>query len=303
MNCEVHILFTMDAELISSGAAASGPASDQEGALRIREYMEVLGEYGYKPTFFIHPELGEKQSDLFLELKEQGACLGLHIHTAKFAVAGHKEEMGALSFEQQKDVLMLGMDMFERYFGFCPEIFRPGCFSANDYTYKALVELGFKGGSICIPGRIWQERYCIWAGADMHPHYANENMRHLPGNTSFIEIPLSVDVSCLHRHPLGFDYYFDLRPGDVYTSENLVVRDHRKVLANIVRRLDSDRPLLKTIVVDVHNDRSFKDLSTTPAQHLKTVLDSIEPELEKYGMVPVNSTFDRAIECFLSKDK
>jgi len=300
MNSEnkVQILFTMDVELISAGANSSGPESNEEGAGRVREYMEVLGDYGYKPTFFIHPELGETQSEMFLELKEQGACLGLHIHAAKFAPTCHKVEMGALSFAQQKEMLTIGAEMFERHFGFRPDIFRPGCFSANDHTYKALSELGFKGGSICIPGRIWMERYCVWAGADLHPHYANENMRQISGDSAFVEIPLSVDTSNLVRHPLGFDHYFDLRPGDVYNNENVIARDHKQILANIVRQLNDDNPVLKTIVIDVHNDRDFKNLSTTPARQLKTVLDNLKPELAKYEMIPVSATYDQAIERF-----
>jgi len=235
---------------------------------------------------------------LFLELKGEGACLGLHIHSAKFAETKHKVEFGALSFEEQKKILILGTEMFERYFGFRPDIFRPGCFSANDYTYKVLNELGFKGGSICIPGRVWMDRYCVWSGAYPHAHYANENIRQAIGDSPFVEIPLSVDMSRLVRHPIGFDYYFDLRPGDVYTSENIVARDHRQVLANIVKQLVLDKPVLKSIVIDVHNDRNLKDISETPARQLRIVLDNLKPELANYGLVPVSATYDQAIEQF-----
>ncbi len=303
MNSEVLILFTMDVELVSSGPVASGPANNEQGAQRVREYMEVLGDYGYKPTFFIHPELGAEQSDLFLELQTEGAGLGLHIHAAKFADGKYEQELGAHSFDKQKEIIGLGTEMFENYFGFRPDIFRPGCFSANDYTYKVLSDLGFKGGSICIPGRIWMDRYCAWGGAYPHPHFANYNIRLAEGDSTFVEIPLSVDMSQLMRHPLGFDYYFDLRPGDVYTNENVVPRDHKQVLKNIIKQLVDGKPMLKTIVIDVHNDRNFKDLSTTPARQLKTVLDNLKPELEKYGMTPVSATYDQAITKFIEESK
>ena len=64
----------MDVELASSSPTASGPENNEEGARRISEYMEVLGDYGYSPTFFIHPELGEEQADLFLEFERRGTC-------------------------------------------------------------------------------------------------------------------------------------------------------------------------------------------------------------------------------------
>ncbi len=142
------------------------------------------------------------------------------------------------------------------------------------------------------------DRFCVWAGAELHPHYANHNMRQIAGDSSFVEIPLSVDASRLVRHPLGFDHYFDLRPGDVYSNANVVERDHRQVLAHIVQQLNDDNPSLKTIVIDVHNDRNFKDLSTTPAQQLRTVLDNLKPALAKHGMTPVGATYDQAIKTF-----
>ena len=46
-----YILFTMDVENVAGSATASGPDSNAEGAQRIREYMEVLGERGFTPTF------------------------------------------------------------------------------------------------------------------------------------------------------------------------------------------------------------------------------------------------------------
>ncbi len=298
---ETLVLFTMDVEPVASGNMASGPQSNEEGMRRVREYADVLGDYGYTPTFFIHPELGEEQADAFLDLRERGACLGLHIHSAKFVPVRHETEMGGLSLAEQKEVLESGAELFERFFGFRPEIFRPGCFSCNDYTYRALIESGFKGGSICIPGRVWPERFCIWAGAYPHPHYANLNMRQLPGDAQFVEIPLSVDRSRLISHPLGFDHYLDLRPGGVYANEDEQERDHKQILRNIVRQLAADKPTLKTIVIDVHNDRNFADPEAVSAEHLKTVLDNLEPVLAEYGMIPVDATYDQAIEQFKQK--
>lgn len=297
----VYVLFTMDVEIVAGSATASGPGSNAEGAQRIREYMEVLGERGFTPTFFVDPQLGPEQAELFLELRDAGAEIGMHIHAAKFSLDGRTDELGALTAAEQKAMLMRGLELFERHFQFRPRIFRPGCFSANDHTYGVLAELGFEGGSISIPGRVWMERYCEWSAAEPHPHYANAAMRQYPGSLPFVEIPLSVDRSQKHRHPLGFEYYFDLRPGDVYQSENVVPRDHRQVLENIVRQLAEEQPLLKTIVIDVHNDRDFRDLSQAPAQHLRTILDNLAPILAAYGLNGVNATYTEAIRIFKAK--
>ncbi len=296
----VYVMFTMDVEIVSGGATASGPGSNAEGAQRVREYMEVLGEHGLTPTFFVDPQLGPEQAGLFLDLRRRGAEVGMHIHAAKFSQDGRRDELGALNAAEQRAMLQRGLDLFERHFQFRPRIFRPGCFSANDHTYGVLAELGFEGGSISIPGRVWLERYCEWSGAMPHPHYANAAMRQYPGCLPFVEIPLSVDRSQLRRHPLGFDYYFDLRPGDVYQSENVVFRDHRQVLENIVRQLAEEKPLLKTIVIDVHNDRDFRDLSTAPARHLQTILENLSPVLSAHGLAMANATYSEAIRLYRS---
>ena len=78
-------------------------------------------------------------------------------------------------------------------------------------------------------------------------------------------------------------------------------RDHRQVLKNIVRQLAEEQPLLKTIVIDVHNDRDFRDLSTAPARHLQTVLRNLSPVLAAHGLVGANATYTEAIGMFKAK--
>ena len=78
---DVLVIFTMDVEPSTrADGHTSGPATTAEGARRVREYADLLREHGYAPTYFVHPELGEEQADLFLELRERGAEVGLHLH-------------------------------------------------------------------------------------------------------------------------------------------------------------------------------------------------------------------------------
>lgn len=300
MPSEVLILFTMDVEPATAGdGRTSGPATLEEGARRVEEYMDVLGAYGYTPTYFVHPELGETQANLFLDLRARGACLGLHLHTVKFGAVPSPCELGGLLPDAQRAVITAATELFTRDFGFRPHLFRPGCFSANDATYALLHELGFTGGGISIPGRIWLDRFCVWAGADPHPHYAHAAFRQLAGTLPFVEIPLSVDrIGGLLTHPLGFQHYADLRPGGVYSDVEDSGRDHVTMLRHIIQQLVDDDPALKTIVIDVHNDRDFRDLSTTPARQLRSILDALQPELARHGLRPVNATYDEAITRF-----
>ncbi len=297
---DVLILFTMDVEPPArADGRTSGPATAEEGGRRVREYADALARFGYVPTYFVHPELGAWQADLFLGLQRRGAGLGLHLHASKFTASPRPCELGGLTRNEQVEVLSAGSDLFERHFGFRPRIFRPGCFSANDCTYGALHELGFVGGSVSIPGRVWPERYCVWAGAEAHPHFANDRFRQLPGDLPFVDIPLSVDrVAGLRTHRLGFQHYADLRPGGVYSEDEDSGRDHAVLLRHVAQQLAEDRPGLKTIVIDVHNDRDFITPETTSAKQLQVLLTGMGPILAEFGLSPVSATMEQAIATF-----
>ncbi len=228
---DVLILFTMDVESPAlADGRTSGPATAEEGGRRVREYADALAQHGYVPTYFVHPELGETQSDLFLDLQSRGAGLGLHLHTAKFAASPRSCELGGLTRDEQIEVLSSGRALFERYFGFCPRIFRSGCFSANDCTYGVLHELGFTGG--------------------------------------------------------------------VYSEEEDSGRNHAELLRNVVQQLAEERPGLKTVGIDVHNDRDFIDQQSTSAKQLHTLLTSLEPVLAQFGLRSVSATMEQAIKAF-----
>ena len=297
---DVHVLFTMDVEPPAhADGRTSGPATAEEGGRRVREYADALAGFGYVPTYFVHPELGESQAELFLDLQRRGAGLGLHLHTAKFAASPRPCELGGLTRDEQVEVLSSGRALFERYFAFRPRIFRPGCFSANDFTYGVLHELGFTGGSISIPGRVWPERCCVWAGAEPHPHFANDRFRQLPDDLPFVDIPLSVDrIGGLRTHTLGFQHYADLRPGGVYREDEDSGRDHAALLRHMAQQLAEERPGLKTIVIDVHNDREFIDPQTTSARQLQVLLPGLEVILAQFGLRPVSATMEQAITAF-----
>ncbi len=299
-NRDVLILFTMDVEPPArADGRTSGPATAEQGSRRVREYADALAEFGYVPTYFVHPELGESQADLLLELQRRGAGLGLHLHTAKCALSPRPCELGGLTRSEQITVLAAGRDLFDRYFGFRPRIFRPGCFSASDCTYGVLHELGFVGGSISIPGRVWPERCCVWAGAEPHPHFANDRFRQLPGELPFVDIPLSVDrIAGLRTHALGFQHYADLRPGGVYSEDEDSGRDHAVLLRHMAQQLAEEQPGLKTIVIDVHNDRDFIDLQTTSGRQLQILLTGLEPILAEFGLRAVSATIEQAIDMF-----
>jgi len=289
----------MDVEPIAADTRSSGPVSDEAGMRSIEEYQEVLRSRGYRATYFVHPEVACAQPEFFKALAKDGNALGMHVHPTKFALAKQRCELGGLTADKQRNILRMAVEMFETGMGFRPTLFRPGCFSASDATYGVLTELGFTGGGVSIPGRIWLDRFCVWSGAYAYTHFAHEAFRQREGALPFVDIPLSVDLAGpLRYNRAGFHHYLDLRPGGVYTQGDEVAHDHRKLLHDILRGMAKDDPPVKTLVVDVHNDRDFTAEDSLAAAHLRTMLEGLEPECRELGWEPVPGTYDEVIRYF-----
>src|SRR5690606_19128288 len=113
------------------------------------------------------------------ELEGQGACLGLHLHPWKFGDGTYRAHFGGLTEAQQRAALSEAIALWQRAIGRRPRYFRPGTFSANDASYRVLVDLGFRGGSIAAPGRVYPDLSSIWTGAEKDPHRPHATFRQL----------------------------------------------------------------------------------------------------------------------------
>ncbi|MBT3378482.1 MAG: polysaccharide deacetylase family protein [Lentisphaerae bacterium] len=299
MQRELFVLFTMDVEPAAAAAGHSGPVSDEAGMRAVLDYRDVLRSWGYRATYFVHPELTQSQPEFFTGLAKDGSALGLHIHTTKFAPSPQPCELGGLVADEQRRLLRMGTEMFEKGLGYRPTLFRPGCFSASDVTYQILCELGFSGGSVSIPGRIWPERSCVWSGAYPYAHLAHRAFRQSVGDLPFVDIPLSVDLTGgLKHHPVGFCHYPDLRPGGVYSEAAEVDYDRCSMLRSILQRTVADDPPVKTLVVDVHNDRDFTATDSQAAGHFTQLLEAIVPTCRTLGLKPIPSTYTEVVQRF-----
>ncbi len=287
----VYVLVTMDCErpypetqkLIKQplGYRQTGPDDPEHSRNAILGYWNVAQACGFPVTYFIHPETAVLHRNLFLSLQAQGACLGLHIHPWKYADGRYSGHFGEMSEDMQRALLKEAIEMWEDALGHRPVYFRPGTFSANDSTYRVLCDLGFSGGSVSIPGRVWPEFACIWAGADPHPHRAHPYFRQLCGELPFVEVPLSVDFQ-LPVHDGNAFYYQDLRP-----DRNIA---HQTVLKDILGRLAAAEGKCLTLSLDTHNDHDFSDREHLWYRRLVSVLESIHPMCRALGMEAVGST-------------
>ncbi|HWL07987.1 MAG TPA: hypothetical protein VNQ76_06275 [Planctomicrobium sp.] len=291
---DLYILVTMDVEVPQQCPGASGPSDWDFGAAAIQGYTELAAAAGFPVSFFTHPECALKYAPLLERMHDQyGACIeGLHVHPWKFGDRKYRAHMGGLTADEQRMVISEATAMWQAAFGRRPLYFRPGTFSANDSTFPVLVELGFRGGSVSAPGRVYRDLNAIWTGAFPDPHRPHRCFRQLVGDLPFANIPLTQDFSRLDR--LGERlYHRDLRPDydDV---------DHRLLVKNITRQLAERQPAIPVIHFDTHNDNAYLDPADRVRRNYETVLRAIPELCRQAGFRPVGATVEQVCDLVLS---
>jgi len=292
---ELYVLVTMDVEVPRQHPQASGPPDWGSSERYIRAYTEVAAEYGFPVNFFSHPECAEQHVALFETLKEaHGSFIdGLHLHPWKFADGKYRAHLGGMTAERQRAAISEAAAVWQAAFGRGPLYFRPGTFSANDYTFALLVELGFRGGSVSAPGRVFRDLYAIWTGAVPDPHRPHHCFRQLEGELPFANIPLTQDFSELKQVGNRL-FYRDLRPdyADV---------DHRILVDNVVAQLAERRPIVPVIHFDTHNDNDYTDPQNRVRRNYETLLGAISDACPRAGFRAIGSTVDQVCDLVLAQ--
>lgn len=193
----VHVCFTIDVERIKEKSPSGGPPSWELAERSARDYCMFLRERGYPVTLFIVPDVAERQASLFRALAADGHECGLHFHPKSwrdnYQQAEQWEELGGYSAEEQESMLRQASSQWAAAIGREPTCFRPGCFSANDWTFPVLASLGFRCGSVSQPERCAPRVCAVWAGADRSVHRAHRAFRPVAGDLDFVEVPVTVD--------------------------------------------------------------------------------------------------------------
>lgn len=296
------VLFSMDCEparidvtphgLRMSG---SGPADYVESERSIRAYVTTVKAHGYPVTLFLHPEVAANQPRLVLELQEQGACLGLHLHPYKLGGGRYRYDLGAYSASEQRAMISKAVQVWERALGQRPRYFRGGYFSANDNTFGVLLELGFRGGSLSCPGRVLPQHFSVWAGTEHYPHRAHCSFRQQKGSSHFVEVPVAVDLNRPMRVGAAGEqgYEWPYIPARHY--------EHQQAIKGILARFRSDSPRYGTLVMDTHNDQDYADPDHPARLNLQLILDAIAADCLALDLRPQGVTLADLCDAILSE--
>jgi len=294
---EILIVVTMDCERPRSETkdSASGPASYADSVRFIEGYGRLVAERGWPVTFFVHPEVMCAHPAIFRAAEREGACLGLHLHPWKLKDSKWNAHFGGLTAVEQRAILSHASDMFAEGLGRRPAYFRPGTFSANDSTFPVLHELGFRGGSISAPERIYRDLCAVWTGAPRDPHRTHQAFRLLPGDMDFVNMPLSVDFSAM-QEVNGRRFGRDLRP-------DYQAADYAAIARNIVDQVMERNPVVPLVNILTHNDNDFTKPSDRVRQNLLRAFDAIEQACAERGLKIKGATVENVVDRVLAAEQ
>ncbi|MFC1798460.1 hypothetical protein ACFLZL_01475 [Thermodesulfobacteriota bacterium] len=291
---KIYVVITMDCERprTETRESATGPQNWDESHEFIIAYVKHAQGYDYPVSFFLHPEVAIAHSDLLLKLEKEGCFIdGLHIHPWKFGDGKYKAHFGGMDRTEQIAIISEASAIYQSGLKRRPKYFRPGTFSANDYTISVLEDLGFRGGSLSVPGRVYLDINAVWTGCPVDPHRTNRIFRMVEGDMNFANMPLTCDLSNLEEINGRF-FYRDLRPD--YQDAN-----YHKIASNIVDQLLQRNPAVPVINMVTHNDNNYTDPENRVCKNFVTVLNEITNACRKAGVKPVGTTFDKICDLVL----
>jgi hypothetical protein len=271
----------MDCERIAEYSPTGGPESWAQSERAIRGFAEILLRHNLLATLFITPETAVQHEAMFLELEKQGFELGMHLHPQSFRDNTRDEHLGGYAYEDQVEILSQAQDDWADAFGKRATSFRPGHFSANDSTFKALYDTGFRQGSVSPPERLIPHLRAVWLGADPDAHHAHPCFRLIPGDLDFLEVPMTIDPD---RRILNGETALEFRIEWGSAEDHLATVDKR--VADLVAR----EVELKTLVCITHNMYEFEDENDPHRQTLAAVAESIWEAGDKGGLKLVAQT-------------
>lgn len=292
---EINVVITMDCEPTkeTTHSAATGPDTFALSERAICGYFEIAASYGFPVTYFVHPETILMQRDMFKDLQARGACIGLHMHPWKYSMWRHhgkvyKQHFGEMAEDEQLALLSESSALWHEAMGERPHYFRPGTFSANDATFRVLEQLGFRGGSISAPGRLFREISSVWVGTEPDPHRANANFRLEVGDLRFGNMPLSADFSTWLATPNGRKRHPDFRP-DIDWLDKYGI-SYQSIADNIIAQVKERAPLVPVLNSISHNHFDYSDPAHPACQRYKIMLEEIVKACKRAALKPVGAT-------------
>jgi len=236
---ELTVVFSMDCLPAGQVLEVQGPESWDDAARAPVAFAEALAEQGMTGTFFMAPEALRRLGRTRQDLQTAGSELGLLCHPQ---LSGYQACLGSYNFDRQTEIIRNAMAVWQDALGEEPLTFRPGFFSANDYTYHVLCMQGFAQGSCSLPGRVDNEQCSMWFGTYPFPHHTDPLDRTAKGTMEFYEVPVTSDFDAAPA--IGYETF---TPSHLRIEEPEIHQYARDLVARHIDGMREDRSSLSVI--------------------------------------------------------
>jgi len=270
----------MDCEPVGSKTAKLSPATWEQSARAIEGFCDRLAVMSYPVTLFVSAACAEQHGPLLEDLAARNIELGLYVHPPTLDGGRNSRfprHLGNYSDKDQRALIESATERFYDVLGSRPRSFRSGAFSASDATFQVLYELGFRQGSLSIPGRDLPRDAVNWIGAECDPHYMNPADRLRSGTLPFLELPVTSDPDRFYRR--GFPYELCI--------ENSSVEDwHRPLIDHTLERLEADQAPFRSLCLFTNNGPAYHrddDIHSNTVEELLAYFDTLA---DRYELVP-----------------
>ena len=196
---------------------------------------------------------------------------------------GYQACLGSYGYDQQRDIIRIGKTIWQDRLGEDPVNFRPGFFSANDYTYQILCMEGFSQGSCSLPGRVDPEQFSVWRKTCPFAHHTDPLDRKAPGSMEFFEVPVTSDFEATATAPRAETFTPPhLRIEDPYTSQ-----EAEALICKALDRAPADGVGVHTAVFVTHNAVGWGQAEDPHVERLRNLASLLRKVARGRGMVVV----------------
>jgi peptidoglycan/xylan/chitin deacetylase (PgdA/CDA1 family) len=273
----LYILFTMNCEPVASKSVKQAPKTWAESARTIEGFCDRLSSMGYPATLFVSAACAEEHSPLLEEPAGRKIELGLYVHPPTLDGSRYPRHLGNYASTEQRAMIESAAERFYTAIGSRPRSFRSGAFSASDATFQVLYELGFRQGSLSIPGRDLPRDAISWNDAETAPHYVNPADRLRAGALPFLELPVTSDPDRWYRR--GFPYELCI--------ENSSLEDwHRPLIERTLEQLKAEQAPFRTLCLFTHNGLAYYRDDDQHSITIEQLLTYFETLADRYELVP-----------------
>lgn len=273
----LYILWTMNCEPVAVKTAKQAPKTWVQSARTIEGFCDRLSTVGHPATLFVSAASAEEHGPLLEELAGRNVELGLYVHPPTLEGSRYPRHLGNYAAVEQRTMIESAAERFYDAIGSRPRSFRSGAFSASDATFQVLYELGFRQGSLSIPGRDLPRDAISWNGAQTDPHYVNPINRLHAGALPFLELPVTSDPDRWYRR--GFPYELCI--------ENSGVDDwHRPLIERTLEHQEAEHVPFRSLCLFTHNGLAYYRDDDQHSMTLDQLLAYFDTLAERYELVP-----------------